>query len=93
MVLRELRGSAHLVAVRAAGLTTAVAHAIKRPNDVATFGYAEPPAVTDADRAALVRAEALTDELLVPSFAVLDDAGAAALVAGTDAMYAAITAS
>jgi hypothetical protein len=92
VVLRELRGSTHLVAVRASGLATAVAHAIKRPDDVSLFGWAETPPVTDADRAALTRAESLTDDLLVPAFSELDAAGGAALVAGTDSMHAALTA-
>jgi hypothetical protein len=92
VVLRELRGSTHLVAVRASGLATAVAHAIKRPDDVSLFGWAETPPVTDADRAALARAESLTDDLLVPAFSELDAAGGAALVAGTDSMHAALTA-
>lgn len=91
ILLRELRGSAHLAAIAAVGLTTAVAHAIKRPDDVATFGYAEPPVVTDADRAAHERAETVTDDILVPAFSVLTDAQADALVAGTAAMHAAIT--
>lgn len=92
VLLREMRGSAHLLAVRAVGLSAAVAHAVKRPDDVATFGYAEAPEVDDGARAALARAEELTDELLVPSFSVLDDGAARALVAGTEAMHAAITA-
>lgn len=90
-LLRELRGSAHLLAVRASGLSAAVAHAIKRPDDVVTFGYAEPPEITHEYRAALDRAEALTDELLVPSFSVLDPDAAEVLVTGTKAMYAAIS--
>lgn len=89
-VLREYRGSAHLAAVMASGLTPAVAHAIKRPNDVGTFGYTEPPAVTDADRAKLDAAEALTDAMVHDAYAVLDAAGAAALMAGLQAMEAAL---
>jgi hypothetical protein len=90
MVLRELRGSAHLAAVASVGLTTAVAHAIKRPDDVAMFGYEEPPTVNEADRAALDRAEQITDDILLPAFSVLDEAQAEALVAGTTAMHTAI---
>jgi hypothetical protein len=90
MVLREMRGSAHLAAVRASGLTTPVAHAIKRPTEVELFGWKEPPPVTDDDRARHARAEVMTDEMLAGSFAVLDDEGAAALVAGTEAMFAAL---
>lgn len=91
VLLRELRGSAHLVAVRSTGLHSPVAHAIKRPGDVEMFGYPEPPVITDADRALLERAETITDDILVPAFSVLDDAAAAALIAGTDAMHAALT--
>ena len=90
VLLRELRGSAHLLAIRASGLPAAVAHAVKRPDDLAAFGYADPPEITGEHRTALARAEELTDELLVPSFSVLDDGAAEALVAGTTAMHAAL---
>lgn len=90
-VLRELRGSAHLLAVVASGLTAEKAHLIKRPGDYKTFGYDEAaaPTVTDADRAALDAAEALTDRLLVPAHAALDDAGSAAFASGVQAIAAA----
>ncbi|MEX2625876.1 MAG: hypothetical protein WD225_03270 [Ilumatobacteraceae bacterium] len=91
VLLRELRGSTHLLAVRASGLSAALAHAVRRPDDVAAFGHGEPPEITDDDRAALVRAEELTDELLAPAFSVLDDGAADALVAGTRAMHAALS--
>jgi hypothetical protein len=91
-VLRELRGSQHLVAVLAQGLTAEKAHLIKRPNDYKTFGYdeASAPEVTDADRAAMTAAEALTDRLALPAFSVLDDTGAAAFAAGVKAIGAAL---
>ena len=82
MVLRELRGGVHLLALTACGVSTPVAHAIKRPGDVAMFGYDEPPEVTDDDRANWHRAEDLTDELLAPAYASLSDAQATALVNG-----------
>jgi hypothetical protein len=82
VTLRELRGSVHLLAVVANGLQPAVAHAIHRPDDVAMFGYAEPPTVTDDDRARWERAEALTDALLEPWYAVLDDDGSRAFAHG-----------
>lgn len=90
MVLRELRGSAHLAAIAAVGLPTPVAHAIKRPDDVEMFGYETPPEVTDADRDALERAERITDDILVPAYSVLTDAQSVALVEGTHAMHAAL---
>ena len=70
---------------------TSVAHAIRRPDDVAMFGYEEPPVVTDADRAKLDRAETITDDILEPAYAALSDAQADALVAGTNSMHAALT--
>jgi hypothetical protein len=91
MVLREMRGSAHLAAITAVGLSTDVAHAIKRPDDVELFGYKdEPPVVTDEARRLHDRAEQLTDEALVGAFATLSPAQAEALIAGTDAMHAAL---
>ncbi len=89
-VLREYRGSAHLTAVVASGLSPAVAHAIKRPNDVTTFGYAEAPAVGDGDRAKLDAAERLTDTIVLTAYSVLDAAEADALMAGVNAMEAAL---
>ena len=88
--LRELRGSAHLVAVIASGVTPAAAHAIRRPDDVSSFGYREAPTTTDEDRRKLSEADALTDQLLVPSYAGLDDAQGDALAAGAAAMAAAL---
>ncbi len=91
MVLREMRGSAHLAAITAVGLRTEVAHAIKRPEDVALFGWGdEPPVVTDEARALHDRAEAITDDALVAAFAGLSSAQGEALVAGTDAMHSAL---
>ena len=89
-VLREYRGSAHLIAIRAKGLDDRVAHAIKRPDDVSTFGWADPPAITDEDRAAHVAAEELTDQMVLDAYSVLDDAGGDALLAGLDAMETAV---
>lgn len=91
VLLRELRGGAHLVAVTAMGLPTVVAHAIKRPDAVAMFGWDDTaPQPTDADRAALAEAEDLTDRILARAFGHLTSAQGDALVAGTKAMHAAI---
>ena len=46
--------------------------------------------VTDAARLLHERAEQLTDEALVGAFATLSSVQAQALVAGTDAMHAAL---
>jgi hypothetical protein len=91
IVLREMRGSVHLLALTAVGLRSSVAHAIKRPDDVAMFGYGdEAPQVTDADRAKWTEAEVLTDQILDPAYAGLSDAQADALVTGTASMAAAL---
>ncbi len=90
VLLRELRGSAHLIAVRAVGLESHVAHAIKRPGDMATFGWGDDVVATDDDRTQLERAEAITDDILVSAFSVLSESQAEALVAGTKAMHAII---
>lgn len=91
MVLREMRGSAHLLALTAVGLPSHVAHAIKRPNDLGLFGWQDdPPVPTDADRDAWARAEAMTDDILTAAVAALTDDQADALLAGTTAMRAAL---
>jgi hypothetical protein len=88
-VLRELRGSVHLVALAACGLPSHIAHAIKRPDDVTNFGWAaEPPDVTDDHRTRWKSAEALTTSMLEPAFATLTDPQRAALVDGTAAIEA-----
>jgi hypothetical protein len=73
-ILREYRGSAHLVAVRAVGLDTRTAHFVSRPDDGAMFGWGpdDAPAITDDARAKMAEAEALTDRLVRPAYAVLD---------------------
>jgi hypothetical protein len=47
--------------------------------------------ITDDDRARREAAEALTDDIVRPAYAVLDPAGRAALLAGLDAIETAIT--
>jgi hypothetical protein len=68
-----------------------VAHAIKRPDDVELFGWKDdPPVVTDDARRLHEQAEQLTDGALEAVFATLTDSQSEALVAGTDAMHAAL---
>jgi hypothetical protein len=90
VTLRELRGSVHLVAVVAEGLHPATAHAIRRPGDIAMFGYQEAPVASDADEAALRAADVRTDKLLAAWFEVLDDGQRTALADGVDAVAAAL---
>ena len=90
--LREFRGSAHLTAIRAVGLTSKQAHYVKRPNDVKGFGWGEDdaPVVDDQVRALMVQAENLTDALCIPAYSVLNEAERKALVDGTKAFEAAL---
>ena len=91
-VLREFRGSAHLVAVRSVGLADTRAHFIKRPDMVEFFGWtaADAAVVTDEDRAKLDRAETVTDLIVQPAYAVLDEAGQQALLHGLTGVQAAL---
>lgn len=93
-VLREYRGSAHLVAVRAVGLNTKTAHFAKRPDDIAMFGWsaADSPVLDDDVHAKMDAAEALTDALVTPAYAVLDDAERATFVTVLHAIQAALAA-
>ena len=88
--LRELRGSAHLCAVVTSGLSDAQAHAVKRPGEVAAFGWDPAPDVPDVADQLLAAAEDATDVTLQVPFAAASDAQRAALVGGTEAMTAAL---
>ncbi|MBF6439319.1 SCO6745 family protein [Nocardia cyriacigeorgica] len=79
-VLRELRGGLHLIAVRASGITPLQAVLISGspindgPGQARWYGWPEPfEEITDDIRARWQRAEAVTDELIAPAFAVLDE--------------------
>jgi hypothetical protein len=91
-VLREFRGSAHLIAIRASGLDAKTAHFIRRPADVGMFGWsdADAPAITEVEVAKLAAADELTDRLVLPAYSVLDAAGRDALVSGLDRIAAAL---
>lgn len=93
-LLREFRGSAHLVALRAVGIDSRTAHFIKRPDMFAVFGYGddEKPAVTDEHQRQMAEAEKLTDRIVAPAFAVLDDGERSALVEGLGSIKAALKA-
>ena len=91
-ILREFRGSAHLIAVRASGLTTKQAHFSKRPNDVAMFGWTpeDAPPLGDEVSAKMKAAERLTDEIVLPAYSVLDETQRTALLDGARAIKAAL---
>lgn len=90
MVLRELRGSVHLLANTACGLESRHAHGIRRPDEFKMFGYESAIEVSDDDRAKWLRAEQLTDEILLPAFDQLTEEQAKALITGAEAMHAAL---
>ena len=88
--LREYRGSAHLAALRCVGLSDVAAHAMKRPDDMGMFGHEEAPEIADVMHTQRVEAEALTDSMVMDAFSAVDADGAAALLAGLDAIEAAL---
>jgi len=91
-LLREYRGSAHLIAIRACGLDALTAHCVKRPQDLAMFGWTDADLVTVTPdiQQAWEDAEALTDRLVRPAYAALDEVGAADLVGGIAQIEAAL---
>jgi len=92
-VLREFRGSAHLIAIRASGLDTKTAHFIRRPADVGMFGWndADAPAISEVEVAKLAEADELTDRLVLPAYSVLDEPSRDALISGLDHIAAALS--
>jgi hypothetical protein len=91
-VLREFRGSAHLLALRAMGIDSKTAHFVKRPNDVKMFGWteADAPVIDDDLRARMVAAEELTDKLVAPAYGVLNAQERKDFLAGAQAIAAAL---
>jgi hypothetical protein len=93
-LLREFRGSAHLIAVRSCGLDAKTAHFMRRPNDIGMFGWTEDdaPIMGDTEREKLSAADKVTDRLVAPAYGATDDAGQKAILAGLDQMEAALKA-
>ena len=91
-VLREFRGSAHLLALRAMGIDSKTAHFVKRPNDIKMFGWteADAPVIDDDLRARMVAAEELTDKLVAPAYGVLNAQARQDFLAGAQAIAAAL---
>lgn len=92
IVLRELRGSAHLVAVVASGLTPAQAHAINSPDGLQLFGYSEAPEITDAHRTMWDAAEEMTSQIMMPAVNTLSQDQMEAFATGVEQMHAAVMA-
>lgn len=91
-ILREFRGSAHLLALRAVGLNSKTAHFVKRPADIKLFGWsdADAPHIDSSVHKKMAEAEALTDELVSPAYGVLDESGRTALLSGALAIKTAL---
>jgi hypothetical protein len=74
-VLRELRGSAHLVAVLATGLSPRDAVLLHGGSvQGRQFGWGDDLEVPDHLRGLMSAAESLTDRLVTPAYSVLSDA-------------------
>lgn len=79
---RELRGGAHLVAVAAQGVDPlqAVVSGRYGPSNAEFFGWPQPWPDPDAAKDRMAAAEALTDDLVEPAFARLDESSRTELV-------------
>lgn len=91
-ILREFKGSVHLVAVLAVGLDPKVAHGVRRPGMWESFGYGDEPVpeATPELRDRLAEADALTERLITPAYAVLTEPEREAFGATIDAFAAAV---
>ena len=71
-------------------LPSDIAHAIRRPDDIATFGYDDSLAarVTDEHRAILAEVDEFTDKMVLEAYGAVDEAGAAAVMSGLEQMEA-----
>ena len=87
VVLREYRGSVHLVAIVAEGMDPARAHFVKRPGEYKMFGYSDEPApATDDEIAAHAAAESRTNVIYGAALATISNDQLEALVAGATSM-------
>ncbi len=93
IMLRELRGGFHIVAVRDANLDVVAACYIQGPEVFALHGYKETdvPEVSDDLRAQKIEAEELTNAAMASALDVLSDDQRVALVEGANAMFAALS--
>ena len=86
---RELRGSIHLAAIVAEGLAAEHAHAMRRPDDVKTFGWPEDLEIPGDAAAKLAAADAATDAVNADAYRVLSDEQRQAFADGVAAIQAA----
>lgn len=93
IVLRELRGSVHLAAVAAAGLHSRVAHQMRRPDMVESFGWKEELDVMAEHHNRRSRVDEMTDDAMTQIYSALDDEEGAAFVDGVTEMATALSVS
>jgi helix-turn-helix protein len=74
LVLRELRGGAHVEAVKHVGLEPRVAVATNSPQMYQLFGWTDEMPDAEPHRATAEEAEKITDDLVTPAFSALDEA-------------------
>ena len=91
--LRELRGGAHIDAVRQVGLAPEEAAYLENRDLFTLHGYGEAdvPQVTPELEAKKDEAEAVTARAMAEYFAVLDESECEVLATGTRAMFAALS--
>ncbi|HTB08771.1 MAG TPA: hypothetical protein VK704_03085 [Acidimicrobiales bacterium] len=93
IMLRELRGGLHIVAVHDAQLDVVAACYLQGPDVFALHGYKETdtPEVSDELRAQKARAEELTNTAMASALDVLSEDQRLALVEGANAMFGALS--
>ncbi|MGC2167977.1 MAG: hypothetical protein WA580_02625 [Acidimicrobiales bacterium] len=93
IMLRELRGGLHIVAVHDANLDVVAACYLQGPEVFALHGYKETdvPEVSDDLRAQKARAEELTNAAMARALEVLSDEQRLDLVQGANAMFGALS--
>ena len=87
-VLREMRGGANGMAIRAVGLSAPEAVGVNSPAMYQIFGYQGDPADPEPLRERIDRAEDITDEICAPAFSVLDEGERETFQAALEAMAA-----
>lgn len=93
ILMRELRGGVHIVAVQSAGLSPLEACYLQDPGVFKMHGYKDEdvPAVTDVHRKLKAKAEELTNAMMAECFSVLSDQERQDLCDGTLAMFDALS--
>jgi hypothetical protein len=90
MLLRELRGGSHLVAVLASGVAPRVAHYFRRPARFASFGYNEDeiPQIGRQERDAMATCDVITDWLMATAYRKLSNEARDELAEGVNRLAA-----